>query len=212
MASNSGVSILRYFCCPQALKNACWGAPQTRRTSGQIVLTPRRYALVAFGLSLSLLGLIFPPARHAEQMINVRFDRHSLSHIRLGLAAFRIAGFLIFRQFLTDLFLCIRKPSVRPGVPFYLLTRKRIDEFRRAYLIYHIIFLSIPRFEIRYISVESPAAYVYVPDNIPLRFYLFLNFIIRGSFLLEAKAFMPATSIAGDLFMLKRTINKHPPA
>ena len=36
MASNSGVATLRNFCWPQARKNACWGAPQTRWTSGQI--------------------------------------------------------------------------------------------------------------------------------------------------------------------------------
>ena len=29
-ASNSGVATLRNFCWPQARKNACWGAPQTR--------------------------------------------------------------------------------------------------------------------------------------------------------------------------------------
>ena len=54
-------------------------------------------APVVCGLSLSLLGLIFPPVRHAEQMVNVRFDRHSLPHIRLGLAVFRIEGFFLSR-------------------------------------------------------------------------------------------------------------------
>ena len=104
MASNSGVATLRNFCWPQARKNACWGAPQTRWTSGQIVPKSRRYAPVVCGLSLSLLGLIFPPVRHAEQMINVRFDRHSLPHIRLGLAVFRIESFFLSRQFLAGLF------------------------------------------------------------------------------------------------------------
>ena len=64
-------------------------APQTRWTSGQIVPKSRRYAPIVCGLSLSLLGLIFPPVRHAEQMINVRLDCHSLPHIRLGLAVIR---------------------------------------------------------------------------------------------------------------------------
>ena len=59
MASNSGVATLRNFCWPQARKNACWGAPQTRRTSGQIVPKSRRYAPIVCGLSLSLLSLIF---------------------------------------------------------------------------------------------------------------------------------------------------------
>ena len=104
MASNSGVATLRNFCWPQARKNACWGAPQTRWTSGQIVPKSRRYAPVVCGLSLSLLGLIFPPVRHAEQMINVRLDCHSLPHIRLGLAVFRIKLFLLSRQLTAGFF------------------------------------------------------------------------------------------------------------
>ena len=103
-ASNSGVATLRNFCWPQARKNACWGAPQTRWTSGQIVPKSRRYAPVVGGLSLSLLGLIFPPVRHAEQMINVRLDCHSLPHIRLGLAVFRIKLFLLSRQLTAGFF------------------------------------------------------------------------------------------------------------
>ena len=35
LASNSSVVTLEIFAGPQARKNACWGAPQTRRTSGQ---------------------------------------------------------------------------------------------------------------------------------------------------------------------------------
>ena len=77
------------FCWPQARKNACWGVPQTRCTSGQIVPKSRRYAPIVCGMSLLLLGLIFPPVRYAEQMINVRLDCHSLPHIRLGLAVIR---------------------------------------------------------------------------------------------------------------------------
>ena len=64
-------------------------APQTRCTSGQIVPKSRRYAPIVCGMSLLLLGLIFPPVRHAEQMINVRLDCHSLPQIRLGLAVIR---------------------------------------------------------------------------------------------------------------------------
>ena len=97
LASNSSVPTLEIFAGPQARKNACWGAPQTRRTSGQSVPKSRRYAPVVCGLSLSLLGLIFPPVRYAEQIINVRLDRHSLPHIRLGLAVFRIEGFFLSR-------------------------------------------------------------------------------------------------------------------
>ena len=97
MASNSGVATLRNFCWPQARKNACWGAPQARWTSGQIVPKSRRYAPVVCGLSLSLLGLIFPPVRMAEQVIDICLDRHGLPHIRLGLAVFRIEGFFLSR-------------------------------------------------------------------------------------------------------------------
>ena len=98
MASNSSVPTLEIFARPQARKNACWGAPQTRRTSGQSVPKSRRYAPVVCGLSLPLLGLIFPPVRHAEQMVNVRLDRHGLPHIGLGLAVLGIEGLFLFRQ------------------------------------------------------------------------------------------------------------------
>ena len=98
LASNSSVPTLEIFAGPQARKNACWGAPQTRRTSGQSVPKSRRYAPVVCGLSLPLLGLIFPPVRHAEQMVNVRLDCHGLPHIGLGLAILGIEGLFLFRQ------------------------------------------------------------------------------------------------------------------
>ena len=47
---------------------------------------------------LSLLGLIFPPVRVAEQIINVRLDRHSLPHIRLGLSVLSIKGLFLFGE------------------------------------------------------------------------------------------------------------------
>ncbi len=47
---------------------------------------------------LSLLGLIFPPVRMAEQMVNVRLDRNSLPHIRLGFAVFSIEGLFLFGE------------------------------------------------------------------------------------------------------------------
>ena len=104
MASNSGVATLRNFHRPQARENACWGAPQTRWISGQIVPKSRRYAPVVCGLSLSLLGLIFPPVRHAEQMINVRFDRHSLPHLPLVLPVFCIKLFFLSCQLTAGFF------------------------------------------------------------------------------------------------------------
>ena len=97
-ASNSSVPTLEIFARPQARKNACWGAPQTRRTSGQSVPKSRRDAPVVCGLSLPLLGLIFPPVRHAEQMVNVGLDRHGLPHIGLGLAVLGIEGLFLFRE------------------------------------------------------------------------------------------------------------------
>ena len=61
---------------------------------------PKVPALCAYCLrpGLTLRGLIFPPVRVAEQMINVRLDRHGLPHIRLGLAVFRIKGFFLFGE------------------------------------------------------------------------------------------------------------------
>ena len=47
---------------------------------------------------LTLLGLISPPVRVAEQIINVRLDRHSLPHIRLGLAVLSIKGLFLFGE------------------------------------------------------------------------------------------------------------------
>ena len=49
-------------------------------------------------------ALFSRPSVTAEQMINVRLDRHSLPHIRLGLAVFRIEGFFLSRQFLARTF------------------------------------------------------------------------------------------------------------
>ena len=62
-------------------KNACWGAPQTRRTSGHFV----QKSLLSAAPALSLLGLV-PLVRVAEQTVDVPLDRHGLPHIRLGLA------------------------------------------------------------------------------------------------------------------------------
>ena len=123
MASNSGVATLRNFCWPQARKNACWGAPQTRWTSGQIVPKFRRYAPVVCGLSLSLLGLIFPPVCHAEQMIYVRFDRHSLPHIRLGLAVFRIEGFFFPANSWRAFFISAIFGNFAPSKSSFIVTR-----------------------------------------------------------------------------------------
>ena len=44
---------------------------------------------------LTLLGLIFPPVRMAEQIINVCLDRHGLPHIRISFAVLGIEGFFL---------------------------------------------------------------------------------------------------------------------
>jgi len=92
-------------------KNACWGAPQTRRTSGHFV----QKSLVVCGPELSLLGLIFTPIRMAEQMVNVRLDRHGLPHFRLGLAVFRIKGLSLFGELPALLFQRIHFRELRPA-------------------------------------------------------------------------------------------------
>lgn len=92
------------FAGRRARKNACWGAPQTRCTSGQIVPKSRRYAPVVCGLSLSFLGLILTLVCYAEQMINVRFYRHGLPHLPLGLPVFCIKLFFLSRQLTAGFF------------------------------------------------------------------------------------------------------------
>ena len=86
-ASRAGVPTPAIFAWPGARKNACWGAPQTRCTSGQSV----QRCLLSAAPALPLLGLV-PLVRVAEQTVDVPLDRHSLPHIRLGLAVLRILG------------------------------------------------------------------------------------------------------------------------
>ena len=61
---------------------------------------------------LTLLGLIFPPVRMAEQIINVCLDRNGLPHIRLGFAVLGIEGLFLW---LTTL----QKLRVVIPVPYY---------------------------------------------------------------------------------------------
>ena len=46
MASRASVATLAIFASRGGCKNACWGAPQTRWTSGQIVPKSRRKRLL----------------------------------------------------------------------------------------------------------------------------------------------------------------------
>ena len=110
-ASNSGVATLRNFHRPQARENACWGAPQTRRTSGHFV----QKSLVVCGPELSLLGLIFTPVRMAEQVIDIRLDCHGLPHFRLGFAVLGIEGLFLFGEFPALLFQRVHFRELRPA-------------------------------------------------------------------------------------------------
>ena len=64
---------------------------------------------------LTLLGLIFPPVRMAEQIINVSLDRHGLPHIRLGFAVLGIEGFFLFGEFPALLFQRVHFRELRPA-------------------------------------------------------------------------------------------------
>ena len=63
--------------------------------------------------ALPLLGLV-PLVRVAEQTVDVPLDRHSLPHIRLGLAVLRIEGFFLFRQLPPLLFQRVHLWELRP--------------------------------------------------------------------------------------------------
>ena len=62
LASNSGVATLRNFHRPQARENACWGAPQTRRTSGHFVQKSRRKRLLSAARSYRSWALFSRPS------------------------------------------------------------------------------------------------------------------------------------------------------
>ena len=104
MASNSGVATLRNFCRAQGPQKCLLGISPNPLYFGTNCPKVPVCCTVVCGPSLSFLGLIFPPVRHAKQMINVRLDRHSLPHIRLSLAVFRIKLFLLSRQLTAGFF------------------------------------------------------------------------------------------------------------
>ena len=99
-ASNSSVGTLEIFAGPRAPQKCLLGSSPnpldfwTLCPEVPVVCVPE----------LSLLGLIFPPVRVAEQVIDIRLDRNSLPHIRLGLAVFSIKGFFLFGEFPALLF------------------------------------------------------------------------------------------------------------
>ena len=69
---------------------------------------------IVCGPLLSLLGLIFPPVRVAEQVIHVCLDRHGLPHIRLGVTVFSIERFFLVRKLPALLFQRVHLRELRP--------------------------------------------------------------------------------------------------
>ena len=91
------------FAWPGPRKNACWGAPQTRCTSGQSV----QKSLLSAAPALPLLGLILPPVRQAEQMLHVALDGHQFPHLPLCRPVIGIEGLFLFGQLTVGFFECV---------------------------------------------------------------------------------------------------------
>ena len=92
MASNSSVGTLEIFAGPRAPQKCLLGRSPNPLDFWTLCPEVQAQAPVVCVPELSLLGLIFTLVRMAEQMINVRLDRHGLPHIRLGLAVFSISS------------------------------------------------------------------------------------------------------------------------
>ena len=97
-ASNSSVPTLEIFAGPRAPQKCLLGSSPNPLNFWTLCPEVQAQAPVVCVPELSLLGLIFPPVRMAEQVIDICLDRHSLSHICLGLAIFRIKGLFLFRE------------------------------------------------------------------------------------------------------------------
>ena len=87
-ASRASVATLAIFVARGAAKTLVGEPPQTRHfgTSCPEVCCLRHRCL-------SLLFLIFALVRQAEQMIDIRLDRHGLPHFLLGRPVLGIEGF-----------------------------------------------------------------------------------------------------------------------
>ena len=104
MASNSGVATLRNFCRAQGPQKCLLGSsPNPLYFGTNCPEVPVRCTVVC-GPSLSFLGLIFTLVCYAEQMINVRFYCHGLSHLLLGLPVFCIKLFFLSCQLTAGFF------------------------------------------------------------------------------------------------------------
>ena len=100
------MATLAIFDWPGAVKNACWGCtPNPPEASGHGV-----QRLLSAAPSLSLLGLILPPVRQAEEVIDVGLDRHRLPHFLLRRPVLSVEFFLPLRQLPALLF-----QRVHPG-------------------------------------------------------------------------------------------------
>ena len=109
-ASRASVATLAIFASRRAAKTLVGEPPQTRHfgTSCPEVCCLRHRCL-------SLLFLIFALVRQAEQMIDIRLDRHGLPHIRLGFAVLGIEGFFLFGEFPALLFQRVHFRELRPA-------------------------------------------------------------------------------------------------
>ena len=93
-----------YFAWPGAPQKCLLGSsPNPLYFGTNCPEVPVRCTVVC-GPSLSFLGLIFTLVCYAEQMINVRFYRHGLPHLPLGIPVFCIKLFLLSRQLTAGFF------------------------------------------------------------------------------------------------------------
>ena len=98
LASNSSVGTLEIFAGPRAPQKCLLGSSPNPLNFWTLCPEVQAQAPVVCVPELSLLGLIFPPVRMAEQVIDICLDRHGLPHIRLGLAVLGIEGFFLFGE------------------------------------------------------------------------------------------------------------------
>ena len=87
-----------YFAWPGAPQKCLLGSSPNPLNFWTLCPEVQAQAPVVCVPELSLLGLIFPPVRMAEQVIDICLDRHGLPHFRLGLAVFRIKGLSLFGE------------------------------------------------------------------------------------------------------------------
>ena len=97
-ASNSSVPTLEIFAGPRAPQKCLLGSSPNPLDFWTKCPEVQAQAPVVCVPELSLLGLMFPSVRMAEQVIDIGLDRNGLPHIRLGLAVLGIEGFFLFGE------------------------------------------------------------------------------------------------------------------